>query len=267
MYDRPEIASETDAFWAHLAEEIRACGLDAPGALNRDIPARRLWADPGLVLGQTCGLPYVKALQGRAGLVGTPAYALEGCRPGWYRSALVVHAGDDAATLADLRGAVPAINARDSQSGYAALMHATAEYARDGTFFAAPILTGAHTASAEAVASGRARIAALDAVSWALMQRYDGVAQQLRVIDWTAPTPGLPLITGRPRNAGLLAEAVETAIATLESRVREALLLEGFARLVPEDYALLRTRLEAAHACHRMPAPMGEGGLAPLQPG
>lgn len=255
MYDRPELRAETDALWARLREAIRDAGLDAPEALERGRPLRPLWAAPELVLAQTCGLPYVSALAGRVGLLGAPDHALEGCPPGYYRSALIVPEGSPAGTLADLRGARAAINARDSQSGYAALMHAAAPEARDGAFFGPAVLTGSHAASVEAVAAGRADIAAIDAVSWALARRLDAAAARVRVLGWTEPTPALPYITGLRRQVGPLARAVSQAVASLDAGLGDALLLRGLVPHAPADYEVIRTRLAEAHAAHRLPGP------------
>ena len=255
MYDRPELRSATDALWAALREAIRDQGLDAPERLTRDGQMRRLWAAPELVLGQTCGLPYVRGLQGRVGLVGAPDHGLEGCPPGWYRSALVVQAGGPVAGGAGLHGARPAINARDSQSGYAALMDAAADLAEAGRVFAEPVITGSHAASIAAVDEGRADVAAIDAVSWALALRHDGAAARLGVIGWTRPTPALPYITGRRGQTGPLAAAAVEAVTALDADTRAALMLEGVVRLDPEDYAVIRDRLAAAEARHRLPGP------------
>ncbi len=255
MYDRPELAAETDAFWAALREAIRDRGLDAPETLTRNRPPRLVWSAPELVLAQTCGLPYVSALARRVGLVGTPSYALDGVGPGQYRSALVVAEQNPATDLAGLRGAVAAINARDSQSGYAALMHAAAPHAVNGRFFSEAVITGSHAASIQAVAGGRAHLAAIDAVSWALAERFDRATGRLRVLAWTDPVPGLPLITGSPRKAAAVAEAAAEAIGALAATTRSALLLTGFARTAPKDYVVIRDRLAAAHTRHRLPGP------------
>ena len=90
------------------------------------------WTDPGLVLGQTCGLPFVRELAGRVALVGAPDYGLPGCPPGWYRSAVVVRADDPREALAGFRGARLAVNGSDSQSGWGAILHHAAPLAAAG---------------------------------------------------------------------------------------------------------------------------------------
>ena len=105
MYDWAEVRPATDRFWAAVRDGLRRRGVAAPEALSRDVGLMEVWTDPALVLGQTCGLPLVRELRGRVALVGAADYGLEGCRPGWYRSAVVVRADDPRERLA-LRHAV-----------------------------------------------------------------------------------------------------------------------------------------------------------------
>ena len=253
MYDWPEIRAETDALWNAMREAIRDRGIEAPEALDRSGQTRRLWAAPELVLGQTCGLPFVRTLRGRVGLVGTPTYALEGVGPGEYCSVIVVAEGQTAEGPGDLAGARPAVNSRDSQSGYAALMHWGAPAAQAGRLYGPPVLTGSHRASVQALAQGRAEVAAIDAVSWELARRHEPAAAALRVLARTDPAPGLPLITGRRGREATLAAAVEEAIAALPDASRAALLVTGLARRRGPDYDVIRDRLAAAEARHVLP--------------
>lgn len=254
MYDRPEIRTETDLLWIALREAIRDAGADAPRLLTRDRAPRTIWADPGLTLAQTCGLPYVTALRGRVGLLGAPAYRIDGVAPGEYRSAIIVPSASPAERLEDLAGALAAVNARDSQSGYAALMSCVAPLAERGRFLGEMLMTGSHGASLAALAEGRADVAAIDAISWELARRHDPAAQAVRVLAWSPPTPGLPFITGRASRVGVLSSAVETAIESLGAPVREALLIEGFRRWSPGDYDVVSRRLADAHRQHRLSA-------------
>ena len=82
MYDWPEVTDATDALWAAIRDAAaRARASPRP----RRSPATRAvagWTDPGLVLGQTCGLPFVRTLAGRVAVVGALDYGLPGCPPG-----------------------------------------------------------------------------------------------------------------------------------------------------------------------------------------
>jgi len=104
MYDFPQLTGATDALWSAIAARLTERGVAAPTALTRGVPLDDLWADPALLLAQTCGYPLVTTLAGRVTLVATPCYRADGCDGAWYRSAIVVRASDSASSLADLRG-------------------------------------------------------------------------------------------------------------------------------------------------------------------
>lgn len=250
MYDRPELRAETDRLWGALRDALRAEGCLAPHALTRPAEPRVVWRHPQLALAQTCGLPYVQDLRARVSLLGAPDYGLEGCPPGWYRSALVVRADDRREGLAAFRGADLAANSRCSQSGYAAVLAATAELTEDGRFFGSLHLTGSHAGSISAVACGRAEIAAIDAVTWRLARWFDRATAALRVLGWTEPTPGLPFIAGRDARVLPMRRALHAAIGSLEPHLREALGIRGFIPLQPADYAPLADGLRRAQQAH-----------------
>ncbi len=193
MYDWPEVAARTDSFWAMVAAGLAEQGVAAPAALTRAAEPAEAWRDPALLLGQSCGLPYVSGRCGGAVPVARPVYAAEGCGHGTYRSALVCRAGEEG-PLDGFRGRVAAVNEYGSQSGCNALADAVRPLG--AAFFARLVLTGAHRASALAVARGDADIAAIDAVAWALFGEIEPAAcRRLAVLGWTAETPALPFIT------------------------------------------------------------------------
>jgi ABC-type phosphate/phosphonate transport system substrate-binding protein len=96
--------------------------------------------------------------------------------------------------------------------------------------------TGGHRLSAAAVAEGRADIAALDAVTFALLQANDPVVGRLKVLGMTDPTPGLPYITAAGRDPQPVFDAVSEAIAALDPSDRTHLRLKGFVRIPVMDY-------------------------------
>jgi ABC-type phosphate/phosphonate transport system substrate-binding protein len=250
MYDWPEVRGATDALWAALRDALRARGVAAPEELERDRGLMEVWTDPGLVLGQTCGLPLVRHLAGRVAVVGTLDYGLPGCAPGEYRSAVVVRADDPRQRLEEFRGARFALNGTDSQSGYGAMLHHVAPLAEGGRFFGAALVTGSHAASAALVAEGGADIAAIDHVSWDLWRRHRGDGR-LRVLMLTDPTPGLPLITAG--DVGPVRAAVAEAVAGLPEAVRAALGIRGFRAYDAADYAVIGARLAEAEARVTLP--------------
>ena len=171
MYDWPQVrGGDGPASGRRCATGSGRAGSPAPEALSRDVGLMAGWTDPGLVLGQTCGLPFVREL-GRPGGAGRRGRTTgsPGCPPGWYRSAVVVRADDPRETLADFRGARLAINGTDSQSGWGSILHHAAPLAEAGRFFGGVVVSGAHAASVPMVAGGGADLAAVDAVSWRLL--------------------------------------------------------------------------------------------------
>jgi ABC-type phosphate/phosphonate transport system substrate-binding protein len=234
MYDFGPTQAANDRLWALIREGLRARGSSAPDTLTRGEAAYwDAWTSPDLILSQTCGYPFRARLQGRVTYVGTPDYGVEGAFPGFYRSVFVARADDPRRTLAAFDGAGFAYNEALSQSGWAApQVHA----AGVGLKLPPVLQTGGHRLSAKAVAEGRADIASLDAVTHALMQGVDPVAKRLRVVDVTAPTPGLPLITALDRDPEPIFEAVAEAIAALTPNDRATLRLKGLVRIPIAKY-------------------------------
>ncbi len=234
MYDLAPLHEANDRLWAEVRDRLRARGVAAPEALTRGEDAYwTAWQSPDLVLSQTCGYPYRKRLHGRVTLVGTPDYGMDGCAPGHYRSVFVARAGDDRATLAAFSHSRFAYNEDLSQSGWAAPQNHAAAH---GLHLAPFLRTGGHRLSALAVAEGQADLAAIDAVTWALLQRHDRVTDRLRVVGQTDPTPGLPLISRLGMDADLLFEATAAAIAALSPADRDLLHLRGIVRIPAADY-------------------------------
>lgn len=230
MYDRPETAGALDRLWAGVRDLLRDRGHPAPDHLTRGRDPWAVWEDPDLVLGQTCGLPYRTRLHDRVALLGGGDWSLPDTPPGHYHSVIVMRAGEGPS--AD--GLRLAINGRDSQSGWAAALH-WADGA--GLRLGERVETGAHVASAAAVADGQADVAAIDAVTWRGIVRFDeGLASRLSVVDRTRPTPGLPFIAGPRADAAAVRIALSGAIATLAAWDRETLGLRAFAPLDPADY-------------------------------
>ena len=233
MYERPELNDAHERLWSLVHRQLDHRGIASPDQLDQNAEEFSVWTNPDLVLSQTCGMPYRTCLHGKVQLVGTPDYDLEGCQPGYYRSALVVRYDEPKTRLVEFAQSIFAFNKPYSQSGYAAAYwHADAEK----FWFRKKYYTGAHRQSALAVADGRADIAALDAVTWRFIQQYGDIAGQLRVLDWTVPTPGLPLITSLNHNRLLIRDAVSAALDKLSISDRSLLGIKGLVPIESEDY-------------------------------
>lgn len=222
MYDRPELRGVHDRLWAHIRAHLLCSHLPgAPQDLTRDGDMWQIWQSPDLMLGQTCGLPYRTRLQDCVNLVGAPVWGLP-CPDGYYFSVIIARADDPDAGGSAARLAV---NDPLSQSGWAAAQ---------GLTFGQVILTGGHAMSAQAVAENRADIAAIDAVTWALIDRYDPWAAKLRVIATTDPTPALPYITAQTPLP--VFDALRAGIQALSPQDRAALCLRDVVQIPASDY-------------------------------
>ena len=233
MYQRPQLAQAHDRFWALIRANLKNAGVDSPETLSQDAEEFFVWKHPDLVLSQTCGMPFRTWLHDKVNLVGTPDYGLEGCPPGYYRSAIVVRADDPRQHISEFRDETFAYNQTFSQSGYAAAYWHLKPH---GFWFKNTLHTEQHLKSARAVAEGDASIASLDAVSWRLMQQYEPFAKNLRVLALTEPTPGLPMITSKSQDPDVIFNAVNTALEMLEVSDRALLGINAITRIPKEDY-------------------------------
>lgn len=237
MYQRPQLVGPHDRFWALIRSNLHDLGINAPDNLSQDAEEFFVWKNPDLVLSQTCGMPYRTWLYDTVNLVGTPDFGVTDCPPGYYRSAIIVRADDDRQQAEAFKDTVFGYNQTFSQSGYAAPYW---HFQPRGFWFGNRLHTEQHLASAKAVYEGRADIASLDAVSWRLMQEYEPFAKALRVLEWTIPTPGLPLITAQKNDPNVIFDAVSGAISQLTATDRQLLGLKGIVNIPAETYLAIQ---------------------------
>ena len=233
MYARPEMADAHNIYWSLIRKHFKASGIESPENLYEPEELYSAWQDPELLLSQTCGMPYRNTLHGQIQLIGTPNFRLNGAPAGHYRSAIVVRSEDSGKTLQEFKDSVFAYNSDDSQSGYGS---AWLLCKPKGFWFQNRIATGSHRESTFAIADGRADIAAIDGITWRLIQTYDRYAEELAVIDWTDPTPGLPYITSVNNDAAAMFDAISAAIEELPADTRKQLGIYELVKLSAEDY-------------------------------
>jgi ABC-type phosphate/phosphonate transport system substrate-binding protein len=235
MYDIGDCQAANDRYWALIRDGLRAAGMQAPDSLTRGAAAYwPAWESDDLILSQTCGYPFRSRLHDRVSYVGTPDFGLDGCPPGYYHSVFVVRNNDQRRELADFDQSSFAFNEDLSQSGWAAPQNHAIGI---GLSLRPIVRTGGHWQSAQAVADGKADIAALDAVTWRLIRRMDpALAKRLRVAARTEPTPGLPFITGLRADPDVVFQAARAAIANLDMTDRNTLGLCGIVRIPLDAY-------------------------------
>lgn len=251
MYDRPETAPANDRLWAAIRDGLRAEGIAAPDALTRGEHAYwDAWQSPDLVFSQTCGFPFRAKLHDQVTLIGTPDYGLPGCPPGHYNSVFVARFDDPRSTLAAFSDARFAYNEDLSQSGWAAPQNHAAAH---GLHFPPSLQTGGHRLSALAVADGRADLAAIDALTWQLLNQYEPFAANLREIASTEPpTPVLPYITAKGADAALYFRVTAAAIAGLSAEDRAVLHLKGLIAIPASAYLAVPTPASPDQLAHKL---------------
>ncbi len=229
MYDWPEVRSATDAIWAGIA---RHAGVVSE--LDHMSPYDALWRDPALTFTQTCGYPFTHEFKDLLHYIGTPHYQADGCEGAFYRSIIFAR---DHLSLESFKGARPAINSRDSMSGFLALKAVFAPLATRGEFFAPTLVTGGHLNSMAAVRAGQADVCAIDSVCVALARKYRPQDLQGLVEIARSPlVPGLPFVT-RAGDVATLRRAVVAAFADPQlADARAATLLDGFSVLPKGSY-------------------------------
>jgi ABC-type phosphate/phosphonate transport system substrate-binding protein len=230
MYDLPHVMAANDRLWARIRDGLRAAGQDAPDLLTRgtgDLFA--LWTSPD-------------RLHGRVTLIGTPDYGLPDCPPGHYRSVFVAHRDDPRHRLEQFDGADMAYNEAASQSGWAAPQTHAATL---GLTLRPVLRTGGHRLSMLAVAEGRAPLAALDALTWALLCDRDPATKGVKVVGHTTPTPGLPYIAAPGVDQPLLFAVISAAIAAMSGGDRALTRLRGLVAIPAAAYLAVPTPVAA----------------------
>ncbi len=234
MYDLPQIRSSTDVLWQLIRGRLDDHGIEAPAGLVRGSDPHMEWLRADLLLSQTCGLPFVKDLQGRVQMLGSPSYDID-CGSGSYYSVIIAREDDDG-ELSALSAGRFACNDQRSQSGHAAWLAHMVD--NDLPLPSSVVFTGAHLASVAAVSRGEAEFATIDAVTWELALRHMPEANKLRVAGHTAAMPSLPYITSLAfrDQADVIRQAISEAIAGMPAGDRDALLLTGFVVRQETDY-------------------------------
>jgi ABC-type phosphate/phosphonate transport system substrate-binding protein len=232
MYIRAENQSAHDNFWRLIRTGLTCQKIDAPIELQSG-EGVDFWQNGDLVLSQTCGMPYRLHLHDKVQLIGTPDYGINGCPKGYYNSVFIVNTIDDRSDIADFANAKLAVNSEISQSGYSAPQ---SEAKKQGFQFENIVLSHGHVTSAKMVATGQADIAAIDAVTWKNIKKYDDFTRNIKIIAQTPPTPGLPFICALGQNKAGITQAVEAAIETLTDDDRDSLGITSLISIPAADY-------------------------------
>jgi ABC-type phosphate/phosphonate transport system substrate-binding protein len=241
MYDFPWTVAANDALWASISARLAEGGVQAPPRMTRGGDVAALWRDPGLIFGQTCGYPYVTGLKDMVTLIAAPEYSFPGCERASHRSFIIRRATDSRGGLSEFRGAVAALNAYNSNTGMNLFRATIAPIADRAPFFSSIVETGSHEASVAAVADGRADLASIDCVSFALLGcGRPELIERIAVVAESPLSPCLPFIASARFAAptiDVVREALFEALADPDlAEARAALGLKGARIVAPAHY-------------------------------
>ena len=171
MYDFPEIAAANDALWRAIARRIAGARGGCAGGPDPRRRHRRPVARSRPRVRSDLRLSLCEGTQRRGRPDRDAGIWLSRLR--WRRVPKLPHLPQATirAAWTAFAAAVAAVNAWDSNSGMNLFRAAIAPHADGAPFFASVILTGSHQASLAAVAAGGADLAAVDCVTFALLQR------------------------------------------------------------------------------------------------
>lgn len=229
MYCRPENRAAHDALWAGVRDVLGY----GPETLDRETNYQDGWGRKDLLLGQICNLPYRAKFRDTVTRVASADYGLTDTPAGYYHSVFVVREDDAPRGLAPATLGRFAYNDALSHSGWGAPL---TRITQQGLQFHTTLRTGAHIDSVKAVATGRADLAAIDAVTWRMLQAWEPLAAQLRVIGRTGLSPGMTFITAKSNDPAPIKSALTTAIAALSLEHAQTLGLRGINALPDSAY-------------------------------
>ena len=196
-YDLPELRADTDALWKAWRRQFILAGLTkVPHQLNRRVAYERQWTSSSFLFGQACGYDVRMAFADHLQVVATPCYDVPGCQGSNYRSFVVVAEDSPYTSVEQLRDTRCVINTPTSHSGMNVLRALVAPLHAEGRFFGTVTVSGAHETSLRMIQQGDVDVAAIDCVTYALLQRYR--PQELvgtRVIHETDLVPAPPYVT------------------------------------------------------------------------
>lgn len=249
------------ALWRELLSSIIAAADQDIELLEHAAPApiEELWDRTDMAAVFMCGLPFARA-EPQPVPVAAPVPSPEafGGEPRYW-SDFVVRRDSGFESVADTFGSRIAFTVPGSQSGciaalsYFQALHPGADSRGAGRPLFAEIIAPTITpvGALEAVVSGTAEIAPIDAYAFALLGRHrPDLTAAVRVVGRTAPTP-IPLLVASPAvaasDAGAGGEALAEAFLAAHSdtalkALMDRLLLQRFVRPDPKAYDELKTR-------------------------
>jgi len=219
-------------------------------------PLGELWARPDLGCAFMCGFPFARSQKPPKLLVApVPSPQRYGGKPVYFTD-FIVRAPADFRTLEDTFGGRIGYTVEDSQSGFNAPRHHLLKFrtaVRPALYKESigPLVTPRRII--EAVLENRIDVGPLDSYCHDLLKKHDpALTDRLRVVATTAAAPIPPLVAASDLDDATVARLrnalLEVGRRPELAKLRDTLLLQGFAAVDPRAYAVTLERERAALA-------------------
>jgi ABC-type phosphate/phosphonate transport system substrate-binding protein len=243
------------ALWRSLLSAILA-GADEPIEIVDHLPPApisELWRRSDKAAVFMCGLPWSLAAE-QPGLVAAPVpspapYGDQPC----YWSDVIVRADSPFLAIEQTFGHRLALTTPESQSGYAALLHALIPRAGSAPLFR-EIIEPRFTpmGALMAVIERKAELAPIDSYAFALLSKHaPELTAQVRIIMRTEPTAIPVLVASGPVSPRITAAFLQAREVPAASELMDQLLIHRFVRPKRAAYDALRARFRTMEAYWR----------------
>ena len=243
MYDFPEVHTSTMEIVDALVTALSTIGLSAhtevPNAsVHSDL--MRHWLGAGMLLSQSCGLPFIEELHTSVNVVGTPLWTDVSDDRGRYRTVIVVPESLGITSIDQADGLRAVVNNTQSLSGWCSLGIALANATNDSAVATPYVQSGGHAASLQMLQDGDADIASIDSATYRLLSRHrPALVENVRVIGYGPAVPATPIIVSKSStvDADELYRVVSGVFGRSELQAALGNIgICGFVRLANSDY-------------------------------
>ena len=243
MYDFPEVHTSTMEIVDALVTALSTIGLSAhtevPNAsVHSDL--MRHWLGAGMLLSQSCGLPFIEELHTSVNVVGTPLWTDVSDDRGRYRTVIVVPESLGITSIDQAVGLRAVVNNTQSLSGWCSLGIALANATNDSAVATPYVQSGGHAASLQMLQDGDADIASIDSATYRLLSRHrPALVENVRVIGYGPAVPATPIIVSKSStvDADELYRVVSGVFGRSELQAALGDIgISGFVRLANSDY-------------------------------
>ena len=243
MYDFPEVHTSTMEIVDALVTALSTIGLSAhtevPNAsVHSDL--MRHWLGAGMLLSQSCGLPFIEELHTSVNVVGTPLWTDVSDDRGRYRTVIVVPESLGITSIDQAVGLRAVVNNTQSLSGWCSLGIALANATNDSAVATPYVQSGGHAASLQMLQDGDADIASIDSATYRLLSRHrPALVENVRVIGYGPAVPATPIIVSKSStvDADELYRVVSGVFGRSELQAALGNIgINGFVRLANSDY-------------------------------